>query len=587
MSVDDLFAAEPEALVDELVVAPPGDPMAVARQFVEARFADGAGAPLLLYHRGGFHGWSGTCWPEAEERRMRADVYRWLERASYWKGTKDGPELVPFEPTRYKVANVLEALQAVAHLDAKVAPPAWLDDRDDPPAGEVVAMANGLLDLRNRALAPHVPAFYTQHSLPFAYDPAAPKPKRWTRFLGELWPDDDESKQTLAEIMGYVLFGDTRQQKMFLAVGPKRSGKGTIGRVLTGLLGAHNTAAPTLSGLTTNFGLAPLVGKPLAIISDARLGTRVDGMVAVERLLSISGEDTLTIDRKYREPWTGRLPTRFLILTNEIPRFTDSSGALASRFVLLVLSRSFYGREDPTLTDALLVEAPGIFNWALEGLDRLLGRGHFSQPESAREALRHLEDLSSPVGAFVRDVCTVGPAFVGDKDVLYTAWKRWCEEEGRRRPGSKAVFVRDLRAAVPGVTPVRPRDGDRRRRLLQGIDLAKNHAGPGGPGSAENDPSRTRTAPAGSSENSRQDPGPPRPSTDPGPDPGRDRDGEKPHNHAGGPGWSGVDPTVDPDRRDDVDEGQRDQPAPVDHRDRWNDEYADFGDWNDNDPDPF
>ena len=56
-------------------------------------------------------------------------------------------------------------------------------------------------------------------------------------------------------------------------------------------------------------------------------------MIAVERLLSISGEDTLTIDRKYRDPWTGRLPTRFMILTNELPRFTDSSGALASRFV--------------------------------------------------------------------------------------------------------------------------------------------------------------------------------------------------------------------------------------------------------------
>jgi putative DNA primase/helicase len=54
----------------------------------------------------------------------------------------------------------------------------------------------------------------------------------------------------------------------------------------------------------------------------------------VERLLSITGEDTLTIDRKYREPWTGRLPTRFMILTNELPRFSDSSGALASRFVV-------------------------------------------------------------------------------------------------------------------------------------------------------------------------------------------------------------------------------------------------------------
>jgi putative DNA primase/helicase len=59
---------------------------------------------------------------------------------------------------------------------------------------------------------------------------------------------------------------------------------------------------------------------------DARLGSRADNMIAVERLLSISGEDTITIDRKYRDPWTGRLPARFMILTNELPRFSDSSG---------------------------------------------------------------------------------------------------------------------------------------------------------------------------------------------------------------------------------------------------------------------
>jgi putative DNA primase/helicase len=161
-----------------------------------------------------------------------------------------------------------------------------------------------------------------------------------------LWGDDLEAIDTLAEVFGYLLTTDTRQQKVFTLVGPKRSGKGTIGRVMTGLLGRHNVAAPTLAGMATNFGLSPLIGRPLAIISDARLSTRADTQVVTERLLSISGEDTITLDRKYRHPWTGRLPTRFLILTNELPRLTDSSGALASRFVMLTLTRDFYGRED-------------------------------------------------------------------------------------------------------------------------------------------------------------------------------------------------------------------------------------------------
>ena len=66
------------------------------------------------------------------------------------------------------------------------------------------------------------------------------------------------------------LTGDTRQQKALLIVGPKRSGKGTIGRILTHLVGTGNVAGPTISGLARVFGLQPLIGKSVAIVSDAR-----------------------------------------------------------------------------------------------------------------------------------------------------------------------------------------------------------------------------------------------------------------------------------------------------------------------------
>ena len=69
---------------------------------------------------------------------------------------------------------------------------------------------------------------------------------------------------------------DTRQQKILMLVGPKRSGKGTIAKVLAQLIGLKNVCAPTLASLGMNFGLWPLVGKSLAIIADARLSNRSD-----------------------------------------------------------------------------------------------------------------------------------------------------------------------------------------------------------------------------------------------------------------------------------------------------------------------
>lgn len=170
---------------------------------------------------------------------------------------------------------------------------------------------------------------------------APPEPARWLSFLTDILAHDPSAIDTLQEVFGYLLAGGTSLQKIFLIVGPKRSGKGTIGRVLTGLFGVHNVAGPTLASLATNFGLAPLIGKPVAIVADARLAPRTESLIVVERLLSISGEDSLTVDRKHRDAWTGRLPTRFLILTNELPRLTDASGPLASRFVVSRSSRAF------------------------------------------------------------------------------------------------------------------------------------------------------------------------------------------------------------------------------------------------------
>jgi putative DNA primase/helicase len=355
-----------------------------------------------------------------------------------------------------------------------------------------------LVHVPTRTLLPHTPSFFTHHSLPFAFLPEAPRPARWLDFLGDLWAHDESSIAALQEVIGYVLGGDTRQQKIFLLVGPKRAGKGTIGRVLVGLLGAHHVAAPTLASLSTNFGLQPLVGKPLALVSDARLSNKADSKIVVERLLSVSGEDSLTIDRKYRDPWTGRLPTRFVVLTNELPRLTDSSGALASRFVVFVLMKSFYGAENPRLTDELLTEAPAIFNWALEGLDRLNARGYFVTPESGNDAIQQLEDLSSPISAFIRDRCVIGSTYMLETETLWVAWKTWCEGENRH-PGIKAGFGRDLKAAAPTLKRVRPREGDGRDYVYAGIGLNNSVPvlGPPGPNGSDAGPgpSGPRTRP--------------------------------------------------------------------------------------------
>jgi putative DNA primase/helicase len=344
----------------------------------------------------------------------------------------------------------------------------------------MLACASGLLHLPTLELLPHTPAFFTYNALDFAYRSTAPEPRQWLDFLHQLWPDDEASIATLQEIFGLCLTGDTRQQKAFLIVGPKRSGKGTIARVLTRLVGLDNTTAPTLAGLGTPFGLAPLIGKRLAIISDARLGGRADQAAIAERLLSITGEDMLTIDRKHRSAWNGQLQARFLVLSNELPRLADVSGALASRFIVLTLIQSFYGREDHGLADRLLTELPGILNWAITGWHRLGERGYFLQPTSAVEAIQDLEDLTSPMTVFLRERCEIGAGFTALVDDLFAMWCGWCERQ-RRKSGTKQSFGRDLRAVLPWLKirqlrtgaeePYRTYEGIKIKPMPSGIEL--------------------------------------------------------------------------------------------------------------------
>jgi putative DNA primase/helicase len=307
--------------------------------------------------------------------------------------------------------------------------------------------------------------------VPFDYEPHAAAPAQWLQFLRDVWPNDPEAISTLQEVFGYLLTPDTSQQKIFLIIGPKRSGKGTLARVLTEMLGAANVAGPSLASLSKDFGLQPLLGKQAAIVSDARLGGHADAKQVAENLLRISGEDRVDVARKNTSSISLRLGVRFVLLTNELPRIADASGAMASRFVILSMTESFIGREDPGLTGKLLRELPGVLAWAVEGWHRLKARGHFIEPKSSAGAAQELADLGSPIAAFVRDECVCGPLAQVETGALFLAWRTWCARQGMPHAGTLQTFGRDLHAAFPSIVLTQRRVGGDRERFYRGVAL--------------------------------------------------------------------------------------------------------------------
>lgn len=429
----------------------------------------------VIFWRGEFYTWNGHRYVSREAVAINQMLYAFMASClTQKKNTETGDlEVVAYSPKKSAVEDVVHALRAVCYIDLPE-PPSWITDRPgDWPASEIVAFRNGFLHWPTRAMRPSDPRLFVISALDFDFDSAAPAPAAWLAFLQTIWPTDTESVEALAEMFGYMLTDDTSQQKAFMMIGPPRCGKGTILRVLENMCGPHNRVSPSLSSLGTQFGLQPLVGKRVAMISDARLSGKTDQQPIVENILRITGEDSLTIDRKFLGSWSGKLSTRFVLASNETPAFSDASGALPNRFMMFKFTQSFLGREDSGLTHKLLADLPGIILWALNGLDRLRARGYLIAPESGRELADEMREQSSPIATFVAEKCILAIGASIERGELFTAWKAWCTSQGMDHPGTIVGFGRRLSAAVAGIGRAQPREGGTRLNYYTGLRLAR------------------------------------------------------------------------------------------------------------------
>lgn len=460
----------------------PRDHSAIARKLIAGRFTTKEGLVSLLRHNGDWYSYTDNCYAIRDPEAMRGLVRHYLDRSARrllimvgkGKDKKPAEQIVPFKPAMHEIAACVDALGAAVMREG-LEPPCMLDGGQGlGGASDYLPLTDGLLHIPTRELHGHTPALFILNALPYGWGEAI-EPVEWLRFIESVWPDDKESQQTLQEMFGYLLTGDTGKQKMFLIKGLPRSGKGTIGRVLRGLLGRANTIDTSFSQLAASpFGLEGLVGKLVAFLPEARNtgGRHANLQLAVERMLSISGEDDVSVDRKHRTPWMGKLGVRFVLLANEVPGLGDSTEAFASRFIVLKTNGTWLGREDEGLTNRLLMELPGILRWALEGRDRLAARGYFVQPAASKVVMEELADANNPTRVFLRECCEVGAGFEEDKDNLYYAYSSWCTSEGRSAD-IRPRFFANLKSIDDRLSSFRPRVGirDNRKYMVNNIRL--------------------------------------------------------------------------------------------------------------------
>lgn len=429
----------------------------------------------LIFYRGDLYEWWDTHYRSISVAALRAEIYTFLANARVKVAVKNDNgdteyRTAPFHPDDRCVTKVLDAMK---HLERRVFvpddldAPCWLKTRGNKPDPKnLVALSNGILDLQAKELLDHSPDFLTMTALPFDYDPDA-KCERWEQFVAELFPNE-ATRREFQKAFGYTLSSDRSQQKMFLLKGPARAGKGVTIRAIVGLLGRENTVSPKLSDLRQPFGMQQFIGKKAALFPDERLDKGTSQIVA--SLLSLSGEDDVSIQRKHQRNWEGRPTIRIWIATNTMPGFEDASAVIASRFIVFNLSRSFAGNEDTGLTQTLMKERPGILNWSIEGLHLLQEDGEFKQPAEAAGVIEQMADIAAPIRAFVDARMALGEDRSVELDTAYETYKTWCEK-AKHRPLSSTKFGPAIHDAFPTVNVCKRGPRGDQVPMLKGIEL--------------------------------------------------------------------------------------------------------------------
>ena len=286
---------------------------------------------------------------------------------------------------------------------------------------------------------------FCRNRLPIRYDPNAPQPVIWLRFLSDLLEPEDIL--TLQEYLGYCLIPTNRGQVMMLLKGNGGEGKSRIGVVMQKLLGSNMKNGSIAKVERSPFARADLEHELLMVDDDMRM----EALRQTNYVKSIvTAQGKMDLERKGKQSYQGWMFARLLAFSNgDLQALYDRSDGFYRRQLVLTTKEKPVGRvDDPDLAEKMKAEAEGIFLWAFEGLQRLVAN-NFKFTESQRtqdnrEAVKRdnnnvFDFLESEGYIRLKADCTIS-----SKD-LYEIYQMWCEENNltplKRRSFSESVIA--------------------------------------------------------------------------------------------------------------------------------------------------
>jgi putative DNA primase/helicase len=233
---------------------------------------------------------------------------------------------------------------------------------------------------------------YLAGCLPISYDPNATCPT-WDKAMNRWMREDEAVTAAVWRWMAACLSAE-RLDKLFLAVGPTRSGKTTFANALRHLLGDLATTLPTglilggrgqdtLSRFHKDNAKTMLFGKRLGVFSESAVAAQLD----TETVKSLTGgESHITAKYMGKDPFKFEPMFQLLLHTNASPDTKGVDNALVERLMYVEWCDTVPELErDPDLEEKLWAERSGALNRILEAYTQLKKNG-LALPQRVRDA---------------------------------------------------------------------------------------------------------------------------------------------------------------------------------------------------------
>lgn len=282
----------------------------------------------------------------------------------------------------------------------------------------LINLLNGTLQIDQNGfrLREHRQEDFLHYILNFEYDPKAECPK-FEQYLERVQPDSS-TRDILAEYVGYVFTRHLKLEKLLLLYGGGANGKSVFFDIINALLGKENISNYSLKNLGEEHNRAQIVNKLL------NYGSEIRGNIDLDVLKQMASGEPVQARLKYGNSFITDRYAKLAFNCNELPAKVEHNEAYFRRFLIIPFEVTIPKEErDPELAPSIIAkELPGVLNWVLVGLNRLLRSQSFSSSEKVDAALRTYRTESDSVALFLEE-----EGYEPSEDGIISLKKIFCE----------------------------------------------------------------------------------------------------------------------------------------------------------------